>query len=185
MSTANTTRWATWFDQGLEYSQFLENHGTPGDRDRWQLVYNSVTLTDAQLALFRRFEREMHVLCMAGAWCGDCVAQCPIWQHFAKASDRVVLRFIDRDAIPELAEELQICGAPRVPQFVILSEEDKPVARLGDRTLAKYRQMAAPLLGFPNPETSTVDVVQDWLDELERAQYLLRLSPHLRSLHGD
>jgi hypothetical protein len=29
------------------------------------------------------------------------------------------------------------------------------------------------------------EVTQDWLDEFERVQWLLRLSPRLRRLHGD
>jgi hypothetical protein len=28
-------------------------------------------------------------------------------------------------------------------------------------------------------------VVQDWLDEFERVQWILRLSPRLRKIHGD
>jgi hypothetical protein len=30
-----------------------------------------------------------------------------------------------------------------------------------------------------------LQVTQDWLDEFERVQWLLRLSPRLRQLHGD
>ncbi|MCI0378548.1 MAG: hypothetical protein L0215_13145 [Gemmataceae bacterium] len=30
-----------------------------------------------------------------------------------------------------------------------------------------------------------VQVAQDWLDEFERVQWLLRLSPRLRAMHGD
>jgi hypothetical protein len=29
------------------------------------------------------------------------------------------------------------------------------------------------------------EVVQDWFDEFERVQWLLRTSPRLRQLHGD
>jgi hypothetical protein len=28
-------------------------------------------------------------------------------------------------------------------------------------------------------------IVQDWLDQFERVQWILRLSPRLRRLHGD
>jgi len=28
-------------------------------------------------------------------------------------------------------------------------------------------------------------VLQEWLDEFERVQWMLRLSPRLRQLHGD
>ncbi|HVW38728.1 MAG TPA: hypothetical protein VHB99_15545, partial [Pirellulales bacterium] len=62
----------------------------------------------------------------------------------------------------------------------------------GDRTLAKYRQLAAEQLGASCPTGLVVPdrplleaVTQDWLDEFERVQLLLRTSPRLRKLHGD
>src|SRR5262249_17091617 len=38
-----------------------------------------------------------------------------------------------------VAEELQICGAARVPQLVFLSEDWFECERYGERTLARYR----------------------------------------------
>jgi hypothetical protein len=35
------------------------------------------------------------------------------------------------------------------------------------------------------PEEHYAAVVQDWMNEIERIQLLLRLSPRLRSKHGD
>ncbi len=43
---------------------------------------------------------QMPVLCLAGAWCGDCVNQCPAFVHFARGSSVIDLRFLDRDARP-------------------------------------------------------------------------------------
>ena len=48
------------------------------------------------------FVREMNVLCLAGAWCGDCVGQCPILEHFARGCPKIHVRFTDRDADAEL-----------------------------------------------------------------------------------
>jgi hypothetical protein len=134
----------------------------------------------------------MKVLVMAGAWCGDCVNQCPIFEHFAAATDRIRLRFLDRDAHPDLAELLQTCGAARVPAVLFLSEDDQVCGRYGDRTLAKYRQMAANLGGAACPsginapgDTLLAQVTQEWLDEFERIQLMLRTSARLREKHGD
>ncbi len=183
---------AAKFDAALSYQDFLDQHGTDEQRRRWQGVYDRVQLAAAQRTLLSGFQREMNVLCMAGAWCGDCVEQCPILEHFALASDNVHLRFVDRDADDELKNELTVCGGARVPAVVFLSEDGQPVGRYGDRTLSKYRHMAATQLGpscptgiLPPDSDLLQAVTQDWLNEFERTQLILRTSPRLREKHGD
>ena len=129
---------------------------------------------------------------MAGAWCGDCVSQCPIFDQIAAANPKIEFRYIDRDADAALAEELKICGGSRVPQIVIMSEDFLPVSREGDRTLSRYRKMAADQLGAACPTGIGLEsdptlklVIQDWVDIFERAQLILRLSPSLRKKHND
>lgn len=177
---------------GLPYDQFLAQYGSEEHRRRWAGVHSNIKLSDAQRGLLAGFRREMNVLCLAGAWCGDCVNQCPIFDHFAKATDTIQLRFFDRDADGDLAAELKVCGGARVPVVVFLSEDGQFVSSYGDRTISKYRQLAADQLGascptgLVAPDRSLLDAVtQDWLNEFERVQLLLRLSPRLRQLHGD
>jgi hypothetical protein len=177
---------------GLSYREFLEQHGAEEHRRRWAAVHAAVKLTEPQRALLASFTREMPVLCLAGAWCGDCVNQCPIFDHFAQASDRIQMRYFDRDAHPDLTAELAICGGKRVPVVVFLSEDGHEVCRFGDRTLSKYRELvvdqtgtACPT-GIVPPEGALLTAVtQDWLDIFERAQWILRTSARLRSKHGD
>jgi len=180
------------FDEGMSYRDFLSTYGTEEHQRRWEAVHQQVQLTESQRELLSGFVREMKVLCLAGTWCGDCVNQCPIFDHFSAVNSRIVVRFFDRDAHPELAAELSICGAPRVPAVVFLSEDGFPCGRYGDRTLAKYRQMAAEQLGaacptgITPPEQSLLQAVtQEWLNEFERIQLMLRTSGRLRKLHGD
>jgi Thioredoxin len=184
--------WNATYGAGLDYAGFLEKHGSPEHRRRWSELHGAIRLTDGQRELFGRFTRSMHVACLAGAWCGDCVYQCPIFDHFQQASRTIDVRFFDRDANPHLAEELRICGGSRVPVVVLLSEDLQEVARCGDRTLTRYRQMMAQMFG-PSCSSGLVlpsgdelaSVVQDWTDEFERVQWLLRISPRLRQVHGD
>lgn len=182
---------AAAFQQGLTYEKFLAEHGTEDQQKRWGDLHAQVKLTEAQRALLASFKREIKVLCLAGAWCGDCVNQCPIFDHFAAASERVRMRYLDRDADPELAGRLAVCGGARVPVLVFLSEDDHFVASYGDRTLSKYRHMAELQLGPACPTGIGADlpllqaVTQDWLDEFERVHLLLRTSPRLRKLHDD
>jgi thiol-disulfide isomerase/thioredoxin len=182
----------TTFESGLSYQSFLEKYGSESDCQKWSNAHNAVKLSAEQADLISGFSRAMNVLVMAGAWCGDCVSQCPIFDHIAAANSKIVFRYVDRDADPQLAQELKICGGSRVPQIVIMSEDFLPVSREGDRTLSRYRQMAADQLGAACPtglgldsDPTTKLVVQDWVDIFERAQLILRLSPSLRKKHND
>src|SRR2546428_12656221 len=93
--------WQEQYEKGLPYQGFLTKFGTPQHRRRRQAGYDRVRLTDAQHALLQGFVREMHPLCVAGAWCGDCVRAGPILQPIAESSSKISLRFLDRDDHPE------------------------------------------------------------------------------------
>src|SRR5438105_2652588 len=133
--------WGSVFAQGLSYRDFLAKHATPDQQKRWQAGYDSVTLTGDQRELLGGFVREMHVLCIAGAWCGDCVNQCPILARIAEQNPRIAVRFVDRDVQAAAQEAAMMNGGRRVPVVMFLSEDDYECGRYGDRTLATYRQM--------------------------------------------
>lgn len=183
--------WNHVFEQGHPYQQYLDQHADDHQRQLWREMYDRIQLTPEQETLLGSWVREVRVLCMAGAWCGDCVQQCPIFEHFAQAAAVLRIHYVDRDAGP-WKDELTVCGGARVPQVLFLNEDGQFVAHGGDRTLAKYRQMAATQLGGTCPTgigapaaELTSAVVQDWLDEFERVQWIVRLSPRLREKHGD
>jgi hypothetical protein len=120
------------------------------------------------------------------------VQQGPLIQRIADATDRIDLRWLDRDEHIDLAERLQINQGTRVPVVLFLAEDHELVSIYGDRTLTRYRAMAAkqlaaacPLPGAPVPDDELRGTLQDWLDEFERVQLLLRLSGRLRQKHGD
>jgi len=179
------------FEAALPYTDFLDKYATPEQRRRWDDFHGAVVITDEQAALLKSFSRRMKVLVMAGTWCGDCVNQCPIFDQFAAQNDNIEVRFADRDDNPELAKELTICGGARVPSIVFLSEDGHVCGRHGDRTLSKYRSVVSAMAGASCPTGLGIDtdltaaVVQDWLNEFERLQWMLRTSGRLRQLHGD
>lgn len=182
----------TKFSQGLPYADFLARYANPLQKERWQGVREQVKLSEGQRKLLGAFKREMKVMCLAGAWCGDCITQCPIFEGFAAATPVVQVRYFDRDDHADLQRELQINGGNRVPVLVFFSEDGHETARFGERTLSKYRQLmqqnegATCPTGILTPGDTLLDqVTQDWLNEFERVQWLLRLSPRLRQLHGD
>lgn len=182
---------AAKFAEGLSYSAFLEKYGSPDQRRRWSDFFECVSLSDAQKTLLGSFTRQMQVIVLAGTWCGDCVNQCPMFEHFAQACPLLDIRFFDRDANPDLGQAMSTCGAARVPSVVFLSEDGHVCGRYGDRTLSKYRNLigtltgAACSTGVALGDDLTLSVMQDWLDEFERIQWMLRTSGRLRTLHGD
>jgi thiol-disulfide isomerase/thioredoxin len=186
-----TAAWEAAFAAALPYEQFLKRHATPEQRARWDAVQRTVQLTAAQRDLLGGFVRRMPVLVLSGAWCGDCVQQCPIFAHFAAAAPVIDLRFLDRDALPDIAAHLKVCGGQRVPTVAFFSEDFTPVLFYGDRTLSAYRTAAAELstscsTGVAVPSATALEAATaDWLDQFERVQLILRLSGRLRQLHGD
>jgi hypothetical protein len=184
--------WPEVFDQALPFRAFLDAYATPAQKERWDAMHARFALTAAQTDLLKGFTRAMPVLCLAGAWCGDCINQCPVFDHFARASSVIDLRFLDRDALSEVREALMINGGQRVPVVVFLSEDGNEVSRYGERTLSIYRKLAADQLGpacptglVPPPDEALGTIAAEWLAEFERAFLILRLSARLRAKHGD
>ena len=184
--------WQAAFDAALPYHEFLSRHANPDQRSRWDAFHARVSLTPAQNKVLAGFVRRMPVLVLAGAWCGDCVNQCPIFSHFAATAASIDLRFLDRDARPDIAAHFKVCGGQRVPVAALFSEDFSPVLFYGDRTLSAYRASAAAQLGdscasgaAPPPVDQIAAVASDWLDQFERVHLILRLSARLREVHGD
>lgn len=191
-SPPTSDAWRAAFAAALPYDLFLERHATPEQRARWQAVHGRVRIPEASRRILAGFVRRMPVLVLAGAWCGDCVNQCPIFAHFAEASPAIDLVFLDRDARPDIAAHLRVCGGQRVPTLAFFSEDFTPILFYGDRTLSAYRAAAAASLGescptglVPPAADALAAVTDDWLREFERVQLLLRLSARLRQVHGD
>ena len=184
--------WSNVFAESLSYGEFLDSHANQSQRERWDAMHARFALTPAQQGLLNAFTRRMPVICLAGAWCGDCINQCPVFDHLAQAAPVIELRFLDRDALPAVREELMINGGARVPVVVFLSEDWQEVSRYGERTLSIYRKLAADQLGpscptglVPPTDEALATITAEWLAEFEPAHLVLRLSPRLRNKHGD
>lgn len=180
------------FAQALPYSDYVRT-GTPEQQRRWMAVHDAASLSAEQARLLASFRRDMHLLVCSGIWCGDCVQQVPLLSRIAEGNpDRVRLRVLDRDQHRDLADQVRLNGGDRVPVLLLLSEDFELCGLTGDRVLARYRALAARQLGVAceiglasPPADELQATLQGWLDEVERVQLMLRLSPRLRMIHGD
>jgi thiol-disulfide isomerase/thioredoxin len=183
--------WRALFEQASDYEAYLtgsKQEYVPRWRDSEKRV---PALSEGQLKRLQGYDREMNVLVYCGVWCGDCSRQGPLLKEVADAiGEKVNLRFIEREASPELMDELRIVGATRVPIVVFLSEDFWEMARFGERTLSVYRAKAAREIGrefdagILSPKARDRELA-DWGDIFERVLIMLRLSPPLRRRHGD
>lgn len=181
------------FNAGLAYAAYVAT-GSPDQQANWSRFASRVpALRPEQATLLGSFIRRMPVLVISGTWCGDCVQQCPLFPAIAAGNPGAIdVRFVDRDEHIELSNAVRICGGNRVPTVIFMNEDFEFVSILGDRSLTRYRAIAArslgvscPLPGAPVPPDEVAATMQDWINEFERVQLLLRLSAKLRQRHGD
>ena len=180
------------FQAGLEYDAYLSS-GTDEQRQRWAQFQQHVHLSEEQAQLLAGFVRQMNVIAVSGIWCGDCVQQVPLINAIGQANpEKIQTRYLDRDAHSDLQKQVLINGGQRVPVAIFAAEDFEPCGWFGDRTLNRYRHLYARSRN-PACETGLGEVdamavgreLQDWVDQFERIQYLLCLSPRLREKHGD
>jgi hypothetical protein len=192
LTMPNASYLSEQFASGLAYDRYL-HAGTEEQQRRWTQVYDAAHLTAAQKQLVAGFEREMKLLIFSGIWCGDCVQQCPLIYRIAEANPgKIDLRFVERPKETELVPELRINGGSRVPVVIFLSEDNEWCATAGDRTVNRYRAIARAKLGplcptgIVAPDKDELDAtLADWMNEVERVQLMLRLTPRLRQKYQD
>lgn len=180
------------FEQGLPLDEFLTKHGSLNHKTRWHATLQAISLTPEQIATISSFTRQTNILILAGAWCGDCSSQCPVFDKMAQINPLIRVRYIDRDVHADAQKELQVNGGNRVPVVVFFSEDGFEVSRMGDKTLSRYRATMESMAGdgcatgiVKGTDSVFNMVIADWLAETERVQYILRLSGRLRTKHGD
>ncbi len=139
------------FAAALPYDRYVRT-GKEDQQKRWHQVYAAAQLTPAQTQFVSSLKRDMKVLIISGIWCGDCVQQCPILQKIAEAnSAHIDLRLLDRDEHRDLIDQLRINAGDRVPVMLFLAEDFEFCGVYGDRTLTRYRALAAKHLAAACP----------------------------------
>jgi thiol-disulfide isomerase/thioredoxin len=183
--------WREEFARALPYREYLQS-GSEAHRTKWVEIEKHITTTNEQREMIGQFVRKINVLCYGGIWCGDCVRQGPMFQALAELNPKIDLRFAERVDDSQLANELRINGALKVPVLVFLSEDFFELGRFGDRLMTVYRRMARTQIG-PSCETGLVAPPQDelaaemaeWADIFWRMHIILRLAPMLRERYND
>ena len=183
------------FERGTPFKDFV-NRMSLNHQPQWRERFGRLELSGPQQAVVDSFSRSMNILCLTGPWCGDCALHGAAFARIADASGgKIALRFLVRDEeTVQLMARNRINGGDRVPLTWLMAADFEPCARFGDRTLSRYRSMARKGLGedpassnvrTPPPADPVREVLHEVLDEVERVQLMLRLSPRMREKYGD
>ena len=85
-----------------------------------------------------------------------------------------------------------LCGGLRVPVVLILNEDYDLLVFAGDRSLSRYRAMAArqlgpscPVPGADLPADEIRAMTVDWVASFEHAHLMARMSTKLRMRYRD
>lgn len=183
--------WRHGWEQAKPLEVFLEG-AKEDEAKRWaESAERTPRLTEEQRTRLSGYNRAVKILVVGATWCLDCSRVLPYLKAITEAAgEKAELRMIDRDALPELRDELKIMGAPRVPRVLILSEDWFEVDRLGDRSLTVYRSRMAREIGrgedhgVLSPAAREAELAE-WVNAVERALIILRTAPALRKRHGD
>ncbi len=192
--------WREHWERAVEFTAFLE--GGEKQAESWRYIYDSFRLADRQRRVLAEFVRPMHVLTVAGLWCGDCSAQVPLIQRICEGGEALSHRLLAIEGMEEdFKDRWQVNGGHRVPVVFILSEDFHLGAFWGDRTLSRYRMLRdvrrrlgpdadkKEFYGQVACQSANEDLMQqtadELLDEIERVQLMFQLSPRLTRLAAE
>ena len=183
--------WKKGWENATNYEDFLSS--APLDhQNRWnESLKRSSELTVQQKERLEGYNRVLRILLVGGTWCMDCSRSGPYLKKIADVcGSKVELRFIDRDTLPDLRDELRIMGAPRVPSVLFLNEEWFEAGRFSDRRLSVYRSKMAREVGVGkdkgilSPQARETELAE-WVDIIERLLIMQRVAPSLRKKYND
>ena len=103
--------WSKVFTDALPYTSFLDQYASPAHRARWDAMHGRFSLAVEQRELLKGFSRRMPVLCLTGAWCGDCINQCPAFDHLRGHRQQSTCVFSTATPIPIYVIRLQLTAA--------------------------------------------------------------------------
>ena len=97
--------WRESFSRAVPYEEYLAA-SDQAHASKWRALEDKIAVPDDRVDVIGGFSRKMNVLVYSGVWCGDCVRQGPILAEIARNSDRIDLRFREREDGCRIGEEL-------------------------------------------------------------------------------
>jgi thiol-disulfide isomerase/thioredoxin len=184
MPTATTVVTPTRFAQGLTYADYLAKATI--NHDKFEKNYQSVPLTEEDLAFFRKAAAAPHgpakILALAEAWCGDVYRELPTFARIAEATG-MDLRVFARDENPDVMDEFLSNGKSRaIPVFVFYTEDLQYITRFVERSASAHAGLSAAMdeakAKLNLPATATFGNLPDADRQVFLREVISRIQPH-------
>ncbi|MFD0693266.1 thioredoxin family protein [Paenibacillus sp. GCM10027628] len=110
------------FEEALTYQQFVDHSQV--NVDRLQANFEQYSLNELELAYFEKFSEQIHVLVLAHDWCGDVVANLPLFAKIEQATGKLKLHILLRDPDNQdiASAYLHPDGRNHIPTYVFFNE---------------------------------------------------------------
>ncbi|KRE36532.1 hypothetical protein ASG85_10265 [Paenibacillus sp. Soil724D2] len=109
------------FQEALTYQQFINSAKV--NVDRLQLNFEQYTLSEQELAYFEGLSGQVNVLVLAHDWCGDVVANLPLFGKIEHETGKLKLHILLRDPDNQdiAAAYLHEDGRNHIPTYVFFN----------------------------------------------------------------
>jgi Thioredoxin len=172
------------FAQGLAYADYVANATV--NRDKFEKNYQTVPLTEEDLAFFRKAAAQPHgpakILVLAEAWCGDVYRELPTFARIAEITG-MELRVFPRDENPDVMDEFLTNGKARaIPVFVFYTADLQYITRFVERSASAHAGLAAAMdeskAKLNLPSTATFGNLPDAERQAFLREVIARIQPH-------
>ena len=115
--------WRSVYDQARKYSPWLSLSQSVENRDKMEMLRQSLVLEPQTLGYLRGLKRLVYVVAIAEDWCGDVVRHVPVLQRLADTAPYLKVRYISRELRPDLFARYLTNGGEAIPKFIFLSDK--------------------------------------------------------------
>ena len=123
------------FAQGLTYEDFKAQ--MTRNRERMEDNERTVSLSEADIEVFKHLPAPLNVLVLAEDWCGDVINNLPVLARLAEESGTLHVRVFPRDQHLDLMDMYLKDGQHRsIPVFAFFDQEFTPVGHWIERPKA-------------------------------------------------
>lgn len=122
---------AIW-EAGQHFGDWLKACEAP-QRDEMERIYKDVVLSPEDAHTLHDIQRNVHILAISEAWCGDVRRHTPVVARMCAAGANLHLRVVDKETKPELMARFLTNAAEAIPVFVFLNHQFVEVGFWGPR----------------------------------------------------
>jgi len=115
--------WRQLFAAGLGWHEWLATASKAEQRAELVSSYERFQPFAGTVSQLSHLRKQVHVIAIAEAWCGDVRRHVPVLQKLAEAGSRVAVRYITRQQSLEVFARFLTNGGEAIPKAIFLSAD--------------------------------------------------------------